>query len=88
MVPTPETALTSTACQQDAWRHLVAVLCKCRKSSNPQVRAAKGCPQEEVVSRHSLLMSCGAPEDLNTRVRWAWYICCCHTTITLWLTCR
>jgi hypothetical protein len=40
MVPTPETALTSTAFQQDAWRHRGAMLHKCRKSTNLQVRAA------------------------------------------------
>jgi hypothetical protein len=35
--PTPEQVLASTAFKQDAWRHLVAMLCKCCKNTNLQV---------------------------------------------------
>jgi hypothetical protein len=38
--PTPEQVLAGTAFKQDAWRHLVAMLCKCCKNTNLQVRAA------------------------------------------------
>jgi hypothetical protein len=34
--------MASTAFKPDVWRHLVAMLCKCRKSTHLQVRAASG----------------------------------------------
>jgi hypothetical protein len=67
--PTPEQVLAGTAFKQDAWRHLVAMLCKCCKNTNLQVRAARACSEpragmraevfshDQLFSEHNQLLS-------------------------------